>query len=272
MITFNNSDQAAIPSGREQEAGAFMTERMWYLKRCKLFEQLPIEEIQALESVCRYRKFARGNPVYLPAEQADAVLLVLTGRVKICSFTSEGKQSILAFVDPGELFGELAVLGEDTRDEYAEALEASSVLLIPRVEMQRLLARYPQLTLGISKLIGLRRKRIERRLRYLLFHSNRQRLIHLLSELAEQYGRETVDGIDLQIKLSHQDLASIIGSTRETVTVILGELQNEKFLKMGRRRITLTDAERLARSVHAQPPKVPSSLPLPPSAKLRNVT
>ena len=79
-----------------------------------------------------------------------------------------------------------------------------------------------------------------------MFHSNRDRLIHLLVELAEQYGKTVGREIELQIKLSHQDLASVIGSTRETVTVILGQLQAEGSLRLGRRQITLTDIERLA--------------------------
>ena len=122
--------------------------------------------------------------------------------------------------------------------------------------MRRLVEEQPKVSLGVTKLIGMRRKRIERRLKYLLFHSNRERLIHLLIELAEQYGRPAADGIELGIKLSHQDLANIIGSTRETATVILGELQNEGSIKCGRRKITLVDPERLATSISVETPKV----------------
>ena len=108
----------------------------------------------------------------------------------------------------------------------------------------------------MTKLFGLRRQRVERRLKYLLFRSNRERLVHLLLELAEQYGRPTPAGVELRIKLSHQDLASIIGSTRETVTVVLGELQNEGRLQLGRRKIVLTDVAQLADSVNVAVPRL----------------
>ena len=111
---------------------------------------------------------------------------------------------------------------------------------------------YPNISLGITKLIGFRRLRIERRLKSLLFHSNRDRLVHLLLELAEQYGTQHADGVLLGIRLSHQDLASIIGSTRETVTVLLGKLQGEKKIKVGRRRIVITQPRELAESVQRQ--------------------
>lgn len=235
-----------------------MTERIWYLKRCDLFERLTPDELKQVETRCRMRKFPRGNPIYLPADEADGVLLLATGRVKICNFTTEGKQGILTFIEPGELFGELAILESSQRDEYAEAVLASTVILIPNSEIRRLMETRPDVSLSVTKLIGLRRKRVERRLKYLLFHSNRDRLVHLLLELAEQYGKRFEDGIELDIRLSHQDLASVIGSTRETVTVILGDLQSKGHLQIGRRKIVLTDADGLAASVNIPSVTVPT--------------
>ena len=232
-----------------------MAEKIWYLKRCDLFERLSTDRLRAIEARCSARKVARGCPIYLPADEARGVLLLASGRVKICSVTAEGKQAILAFIEPGELFGELAILDQEQRDEYAEAAEASQIILIPAAEIQKLMAELPDVSLSVTKLFGLRRLRIERRLKYLLFRSNRERLVHLLLELVEQYGYPVADGVALRIKLSHQDLANIIGSTRETVTVVLGELQAERLLRLGRRKITLTNVDALAESVQVKPPR-----------------
>ena len=92
----------------------------------------------------------------------------------------------------------------------------------------------------------------------LLFLSNRERLTHLLLELAEQYGAPAADGIRLRIQLSHQDLANVIGSTRETVTVVLGELQQEGLITIGRRRIVITAIQKLADSVQRAAPQLPA--------------
>ena len=164
--------------------------------------------------------------------------------------TPEGKQSILNFIDAGELFGELSLFGNGERQEFAEAIEATTVVLIPKTAMLNLMARQPHLNVGITKLIGSRRQRIERRLRNLLFRSNRERVVHLLIEMAEKYGHRTETGLELRIKLSHQEMASIIGSTRETVTVMLGQLQNEGLIKIARRRITIVDLQRLSSEVN----------------------
>ena len=238
-----------------------MSERHWYLKRCQLFERLSPTELAALELRSRARKFPRGSPIYLPADAADAVLVLAEGRVRIGSYTDDGKQSILAYIEPGELFGELSLVDAGQREEFAEAVERSTVVLIPREAMQELLERNPQVGLGVTRLFGLRRQRIERRLKSLLFRSNRERLVHLLVELSGQYGQAVEGGVELAIKLSHQDLASIIGSTRETVTVVLGELQSEGILRIGRQKIVLTDLPGLAGSVNLAVPALPTGRP-----------
>ena len=101
--------------------------------------------------------------------------------------------------------------------------------------------------MAVTRYIGLRRRSLERRLKNLMFRSNRDRLLGLLRELLEQYGRQIIEGILIDIRLSHQDLASLIGMTRESVTIVLGELQNERLITIGRQRIVVLDPKRLAR-------------------------
>ena len=236
-----------------------MSEKFWHLKNCDVFGQLTPEQLRRLEARCRFREFRRGDPIYLPADHAGDVFLLTSGRAKICGYTADGKQSILSFVEPGELFGELSIFDSGAREEYAEAIDAAKVVMIPTDEMQRLLEQNPQVALGVTKLIGLRRKRVERRLKYLLFHSNLERLIHLLLEFAEQYGRPTEAGLELGVKLSHQDIASLIGSTRETVTVLLGDLQNKQLVQLGRRKVVIADIDGLAREADTAPPRLAAS-------------
>lgn len=229
-----------------------MSQRLWYLKRCDLFERLSHEQLERLELRSRSRTFAAHSPICLPADKADSVFFLATGLVKVSHLTDDGKESTLAFVEPGELFGELAIFDGQERDEFIEAVEASTVVMIPTEEIHRLMAERADVALAITKIIGMRRRRIERRLRNLLFLSVRERLIHLLLDLAEQLGRPVDEGIRLRVKLSHQDLANLIGATRETVTAILGRLKLEGSVCNTRCKITLTNPARLARSVHRQ--------------------
>ena len=244
--------KSTIPVTRRTPA---MKDQYWFLKNCQLFSQLTNNDLDTLESRSRIRKFPAKTSVYLPVDQSDGLFVLVEGQVRICSLTPDGKQSILTFIEPGEVFGELALFQSGNREECAETVVKSTIVHIPTIAMQEVLQRSPQLALGITRVVGFRRQRIERRLKYLLFRSNRERLVHLLLELAEDFGRPDAEGnVALGVRLSHQDLASVIGSTRESVTVILGQLQSEGLVSLGRRRIVINALGRLARSVNVEPP------------------
>ena len=229
-----------------------MPDQLWNLKHCKLFQELLPEEIALLESQSRMRTFPARSPIYLPSERTDAVFLVAEGVVKVSSLRSDGKESILAFIDRGELFGELALIDNSLQEEFVEAVTRATIVMIPADTVRQLLARRSDLALAITKLVGVRRQRIERRLKNLLFQSSRERLIHLLLDLEEQFGMESDDGVQIRLKLSHQDLANLIGTTRETVTGILGDLRKEKLIESRRCKISLTNPTGQVRAARAQ--------------------
>lgn len=234
-----------------------MSEKIWFLKQCNLFQQLTDEQLAELERRAAIRSFKRKKIIYFPAEPGESALVLASGRVKIKDITPDGKEAILAFIEPGELFGELAALDGAPRAEYAEAAADSQVVLIPREDLLALMRERPDLALSITRLIGLRRQRIENRLRNVLFLSSRQRIVRLLLELTETYGDRNGPACTLRLPFSHQDLASLIGVTRETVTLLLGQLQLEQLIRCERRRLIL-DCEQLAAQLNERavaPPK-----------------
>ncbi len=243
-----------------------MAQNFWHVRNCSLFQRLTEGQLESLERRARIKKYPKGSSLYLPSDQSDGTFLLADGRVRICSTTPEGKQTILAFVEPGEVFGELALVESGPREERAEAVVNSTVILIPSDHLRSLMEESAHLTIGVTKLIGLRRKRVERRLRSLLFRNNRDRLTHLLVELAEQYGNATSEGIELSIRLSHQDLASIIGATRETVTTLLGEMQSDGLLRIRRQRLLILDLRKLANSSNITQPSQSSERKAEPQA------
>ena len=234
-----------------------MADSYWFIKNCNLFEQVSHDDIKWLESRAKMRELKRGEPVYLPSQMDDVILLVASGRIKTCHVTPEGKQAIIAFVEPGEIFGELALIGGNAQDQHAEATEATKLIAIRVNDLQAILHKYSSVSFGITKLIGHRRLKIERRLKNLLFRTNRERIVHLILELTETYGQQTEEGINLGIKLSHQEIASLIGSTRETVTVVLGQIQQEGKIKTARRKIIVKDLQALADEVKEEASIVP---------------
>ncbi len=220
--------------------------KIWYLKRCDLFEKLTPEQAEGIERRSVTRRFAKGEFIYVPGDPCQSVLVVVRGRVKIKGITPDGKEFILAFIDEGEIFGELALVDEAPRSEFAEAADPTELLAIPRDELFRIVESRPDLALQITKLVGLRRRRIESRLRNILFRTNRQRVAGVLLELLESHGERDGPGWLIRLKLTHQEIASLIGATRETVTIVLGQLQLDGLIRVRRRAITVVDREGLS--------------------------
>lgn len=215
--------------------------KIWYLKRCDLFEKLTPEQAEGIERRAVLRQFAKGELIYVPGDPGQSVLLVARGRVKIKGITPDGKELILAFIDEGELFGELALVDDAPRGEFAEAADPTEVLAIRREDLFRLVESRPDLAFQITKLVGLRRRRIESRLRNILFRNNRQRVAAVLLELLDSHGERDGQGWLIRLNLSHQEIASLIGATRETVTIVLGQLQLDGLIRVRRRAITVVD-------------------------------
>ena len=223
-----------------------MSEAIWFLKRCPLFEHLGADESRRLEAHSRMHTFPRRSVVYFPDDAGESVLLLTRGRVKILALTPDGREMIFAFIEPGELFGELAVLDPSPRSERAEAVEESCVLAVPREELLWLMGRRPDVALSVTKLIGLRLRRVENRLKNLVFRSIRERTVGVLLELLASHGCADGGRWEIGLRLSHQELANLIGATRETVTLTLGQLQRERLIEISRRRITVLNRGRLA--------------------------
>ena len=223
-----------------------MSEAIWFLKRCALFEHLTADECRRLESRARARRFPRRSVLYFPDEPGESVLLLTRGRVKIMALTPDGREMIFTFIEPGELFGELAVLDTSPRSEHAEAVEDCYVLAIPRDEILWLMSQRSDIAMSITKLIGLRLRRVETRLKNLLFRSIRERTTLMLLELLGSHGRPVGNRWEIDLRLSHQEFANLIGATRETITITLGQLQKEGMIVVNRRRITVLSRERLA--------------------------
>lgn len=216
-----------------------MNEKFWYLKKYPAFADLNTEDIRAMDSVCQVQQYSRGDVIYFPGDHADSTMLLTSGRVRIYHITGEGKQAILGFVEANETFGELSAFQNTNRGEYAEAIEKCVVLQVPQHALRHMMEQHPAVATRMNEVFADRARRAERRLKSLLFGSSRDRLWDLLEDLADRYGMPTQGGIVIAQKISHQDLASIIGATRETVTITLGELQNEGKIEINRRRITM---------------------------------
>lgn len=225
------------------------TELTTLFRRSRIFSGLSDEQLQELSRHASWGSVREKSPLGLPNLGASVVYFLISGRAKVCHAMDGTKQPILYFVNQGELIGEQAILfGDLDQDDSVESVEPCQVASLPTKLLRRYVLQEPAFCMDLAELIGRRRLLVEQRIRHTMFLSNRIRVAHLLLDLAEHAGN-TGQSAELGMKLSHQDLANLVGSTRETVTVVLGQMQSEGLLTIHRRRITLRDTARLAEEV-----------------------
>ncbi|MBI1310066.1 helix-turn-helix domain-containing protein [bacterium] len=235
-----------------------MDELTKHLGRCDVLASLTVAQMERLSESCRLRKYARNSCVYMPQHESRHVLLLTSGRAKLSHITLAGKHSTLFFLQPGDLFGEMAVCDSGDRDDYCDTLTDSSVVTIPADDLRQLMRDNPDFSLAMTRLICQRRRHVERRLKSILFATTRQKLCHILLDLSRDFGerpaRSDSNGVGtttarITIPLSHHELGNLIGTTRESVTLMLGQLRSEGLIDIDRRCIVLMDASRLRESV-----------------------
>ncbi len=221
--------------------------KFWYLTKIRLLVGMPAETLDRLERMAEMKTFRRHQPIYLPGDPGDAVYFLKSGRVRVARVSEDGKELTLAILGPGEVFGETDVLQDVPHNEMAETLEDTVLCQIQRTEFEALLQRTPGLAIRLTKLLGLRLRQIESRVEDLVFRDVPSRLAHLLLELIRDFGVEDDRGTLLRTRLSHRELANLIGSTRETVSLTLGEFRREGLVELTGRQIVIRNREGLAR-------------------------
>ena len=150
------------------------------------------------------------------------------------------------FYQKGEIFGELALTGEDHRSDFAQSLSDDTTVCAMGIEMmQELMVDNKALSLKIMKLIGFRFRKLERRLESLVFKDARTRIVEFIREMAQERGQKV--GFETMVKnqLTHQDIANLTGTSRQTVTTILNDLRDRNLINFDRRKILIRDMDKL---------------------------
>jgi CRP/FNR family transcriptional regulator, cyclic AMP receptor protein len=218
---------------------------LWYLKKIPLFSDLSADEQLALSQTVTQEEIRRRRVIYLPGDPGTSVFFANGGRIKISRVTRDGKELTLAYRGPGELFGELCLVDGGPRQEMAEAMENALITEVPREEFEKLLESHPLMGARLVKILCERRKELETKIEDLVYRDVNAKLAELLLQLGEDYGVDDARGTLLAIKVTHQEMANLIGSTRETVSLTLSQFKRKKLITTEGRKIILADREGL---------------------------
>jgi len=213
--------------------------KYWYLKQIKLFSDLSDEEMKTIETMTRMEFVRKRQIVYIPGDPGNSVYILKEGRIKISRLMEDGRELTLVILEPGEIFGEIDALENTSRDTMASAMDDSSICVIRKDDFEKFLRMRPDIPIRLTKLIGLRLKRIENRIENLLYKDVPSRLARILLDLGDATGFNDNMGVRLNARLTHQELANLIASTRETVSLTLGEFRDKGLIEFDRKEIII---------------------------------
>ena len=213
--------------------------------RWSVFDGVPEDDVRQVLSIARRRTFRRGEVVFHAGDPADTLHLIVAGRFAVRVQTAVGDVAILAIFGPGEIVGELALIGEQTaRNATVESLEAGETRSIHRPDFERLRAAHPSITEVLVAILADRLRNTSQHLLEALYVPADKRVLRRLVQLAEGYAP---GGGETTIPLRQEDLASIAGTSRATVNRVLREEEARGSVRLGRGVTTVLDREALAR-------------------------
>lgn len=223
--------------------------KLWYLENFSMFEVLSGEERKVLGKVAVMRNIPKHQVLYFPADSPDTIYIVKKGKVKISRTSSQGKEVILAILSPGEIFGELAIIGQSqSREEAAEVIDDAIICIFRINDIKEMMAHNPRFNMEVLKFIGLRLKKVQNRLESLIFKSANERIVSFIKEIADEHGRQIVGASNMRevkLNLTHADIAKLTATSRQTVTTVLNALERKGIITYDRKRINIKNYQAL---------------------------
>jgi CRP/FNR family cyclic AMP-dependent transcriptional regulator len=215
------------------------------LSATDLFQDLSPADLLALEERMPLRAVEAGNLIYSPEEHGEVLFLLKKGRVRLFRLSPDGKALTTAIVEPGSVFGEMALLGQGMQDSFAEALENCVLYTLNRRDVQEVLLADPRVARRLLELVSRRLAETERKLEDFAFKNVPQRLASLLLQLAHVPAEQKEGMTTLPARYTHQQLAEMIGTYRETATKVLNDFRQQELIRIDRGRIQLLDLNAL---------------------------
>jgi CRP/FNR family transcriptional regulator len=219
-------------------------------KKDSILSDLPDDVLSKLFNRSWQAEGTSGMPVYLSDDSANLLYFLKSGRVRLYYPTSQQKRITMDFLEPGALFGESALMEFEVRGEAAETVEDSRLQVFPGDYFRRVMEDSQELFRTVFDFINNRRRRVQNRLRTLVYEDARKRVIYVLLDFVHGLG-PTGGSIESDtLDLTHQELADMAGLARPTTTKILNALEDEGALALDKSGITLTEPIQLKKEIH----------------------
>lgn len=246
MIKLMITTTEVVPQSKELYLVSERCDPISVMGAIPLFSRLDRASLERLLTIARKRRYARGHLIFFEGDPGGSLLIIVSGVVKIYKVAEDGREKTLAILEAGDFFGEMGVFDGAPRSAAAEALSDCELLIIDRGPFVDLMKTTPGLATDVALALAERLRRTNEDLERLAFRDARGRVIEALLQLSRAHGEKTGPRVRLTVRLTHQELASYVSVTRETVTRVLAELQDSHLVSIDAdRRIVIQDEDGL---------------------------
>jgi CRP/FNR family transcriptional regulator, cyclic AMP receptor protein len=220
------------------------------LRHTALFAAVPADRLAELAQLVQRRRYPRGAIIFHKGDPGTGLYLLTTGQVKIVLPSETGEEAVLGVLQAGDAFGELALFDGLPRSATVVALQDAEVLLLRREDFLAFVARSPEVATALLGVLSRRLRATNELIEDVVFLDVPGRLAKRLLDLGARYGKPTDQGIEIDLRLTQQELAAMVGTTRESVNKQLGWLGDQQLIALDRQRIVLLRPEELRRRIY----------------------
>ncbi|MCA0337903.1 MAG: Crp/Fnr family transcriptional regulator [Actinobacteria bacterium] len=217
------------------------------VRRAPLFAGLDQESAESLIAQMTTTHMERGDILFHEGDPGDRLYVLGEGKIKLGQSSPDGRENILAVLGPGEMFGELSLFDPGPRTATATAVAETQVLALSTEQLREYLSGRPQVALTLLAALARRLRRTNESLADLVFNDVPGRVAKALLDLASRFGRPVEEGVMVSHDLTQEELAKLVGASRETVNKALADFAGRGWLRLEARAVLLQDVERLKR-------------------------
>ncbi|TAK70872.1 MAG: Crp/Fnr family transcriptional regulator [Actinomycetota bacterium] len=217
------------------------------LRAAPLFAALDPEAADSLRATMQETPIARGGIIFAEGEPGDRLYVISEGKVKLGTTSADGRESLLAVLGPGEMCGELSLFDPGLRTATATALTDAVVLGLGQPQLRPWLSGRPEVAEALLQALARRMRRTNEAMSDLVFSDVPGRVAKALLDLGDRFGEVTTDGLQVTHDMTQEELAQLVGASRETVNKALADFAQRGWIRLESRSVLLLDLERLER-------------------------
>ncbi len=224
-----------------------MTPEESIVRKAPLFTALEEFAALSLHASMDSVKISKGSILFAEGDEGDHLYVIVEGKIKLGTSSGDGRENLLSILGPGEMFGELSLFDPNPRTSTATAVTDAKLLSLGQTKLIPWLTENPRVSLNLLASLAQRLRRTNEAVGDLVFSDVPGRVAKALIDLGERFGKQTDDGLLVNHDLTQEELAQLVGASRETVNKALADFAGRNWLKLDGRAVLITDLERLSK-------------------------